>query len=72
MNHRARPASIVVLLALGAHSAWCATPQSDAAVRATAHDIFKQLIEINTIDSIGSTTVAGSSKIFTSAKRISS
>ena len=30
----------------------------DAAVRATAHDIFKQLIEINTTDSIGSTTVA--------------
>jgi len=58
MNHRARPRSIVVLLALGAQSAWCATPQSDAAVRAAAHDIFKQLIEINTTDSIGSTTVA--------------
>ncbi len=58
MNHRARPTSIVVFLALGAQTAWCATPQSDAAVRATAHDIFKQLIEINTTDSIGSTTVA--------------
>ncbi len=58
MNQRARPISIVVLLALGAQTAWSDTPQSDAAVRATAHDIFKQLIEINTTDSIGSTTVA--------------
>jgi acetylornithine deacetylase/succinyl-diaminopimelate desuccinylase-like protein len=31
---------------------------SDAAVRDMAHDIFKQLIEINTTDSVGSTTVA--------------
>jgi len=36
VNHRARPISIVVLLALGAHTAWCATPQSDAAVRGRA------------------------------------
>ncbi|MGP8096466.1 MAG: peptidase M20, partial [Steroidobacteraceae bacterium] len=48
--------SDILFLALGAQTAWCATPQSDAAVRATAHDIFKQLIEINTTDSIGSTT----------------
>ncbi len=58
MNHRARLKSIAVLLALGAPTAWCATPQNDAAVRAMAHDIFNQLIEINTTDSIGSTTVA--------------
>ncbi len=58
MIHCARLTSIVLLLALGAQSAWCATPQNDAAVRAMAHDIFKQLIEINTTDSIGSTTVA--------------
>jgi len=38
-------------------SAW-PTPQSAAVTRATAHDIFKQLIEINTTDSVGSTTVA--------------
>ena len=31
---------------------------SDAAARTMAHDIFKQLIEINTTDSVGSTTVA--------------
>ncbi len=42
----------------GAHAAWCAPLQTDAAVHETAHDIFKQLIEINTTDSIGSTTVA--------------
>jgi len=37
--------------------AWPAA-QSDQATRSMAHDIFKQLIEINTTDSIGSTTVA--------------
>src|ERR1039458_1358616 len=44
--------------ALCAHAAGAAAPQSDAVTRETAHDIFKQLIEINTTDSIGSTTVA--------------
>jgi len=59
VKHVARPKSIgVVLCALAAQSAWCASAQSDAATRKTAHDIFKQLIEINTTDSIGSTTVA--------------
>src|SRR5580698_8028069 len=33
-------------------------PSLDAASRQLAHDIFKQLIEINTTDSVGSTTVA--------------
>src|SRR5271168_5444682 len=32
--------------------------QPDAATRSLADDIFKQLIEINTTDSVGSTTVA--------------
>jgi acetylornithine deacetylase/succinyl-diaminopimelate desuccinylase-like protein len=32
--------------------------QVDAATRQLSHDIFKQLIEINTTDSVGSTTVA--------------
>jgi acetylornithine deacetylase/succinyl-diaminopimelate desuccinylase-like protein len=36
----------------------CAAPESDAVTRKNAHDIFKQLIEINTTDSVGSTTVA--------------
>jgi acetylornithine deacetylase/succinyl-diaminopimelate desuccinylase-like protein len=39
-------------------AAWPAAAQSDAVTREMAHDIFKQLIEINTTDSIGSTTVA--------------
>jgi acetylornithine deacetylase/succinyl-diaminopimelate desuccinylase-like protein len=42
-------------LMLGAHSLR-AQPQSDA--QQMAHDIFKQLIEINTTDSVGSTTEA--------------
>ena len=59
MNHRTVLKSFgVVLSALCVQTAWCASPMSDAAVRAMAHDIFKQLIEINTTDSIGSTTVA--------------
>jgi acetylornithine deacetylase/succinyl-diaminopimelate desuccinylase-like protein len=61
VNHRTVLKSFgVVLSALCVQTAWCATPMSmsDAAVRAMAHDIFKQLIEINTTDSIGSTTVA--------------
>ena len=34
------------------------TPAGDAATRALAHDIFKELIEINTTDSVGNTTLA--------------
>ena len=49
---------MILLCALGVRTAWCAAPASDAEARRTAHDIFKQLIEINTTDSIGSTTVA--------------
>jgi acetylornithine deacetylase/succinyl-diaminopimelate desuccinylase-like protein len=33
-------------------------PQSDAATRKLAHDVLQELIEINTTDSVGSTTVA--------------
>jgi acetylornithine deacetylase/succinyl-diaminopimelate desuccinylase-like protein len=44
--------------ALLAQTAAAAAGLSDAATRTLAHDIFKQLIEINTTDSIGSTTVA--------------
>jgi acetylornithine deacetylase/succinyl-diaminopimelate desuccinylase-like protein len=49
---------VAIICALGAHAAGAAASQSDAVTRDTAHDIFKQLIEINTTDSIGSTTVA--------------
>jgi acetylornithine deacetylase/succinyl-diaminopimelate desuccinylase-like protein len=36
----------------------CAADEGDAAARQNAHDIFKQLIEINTTDSVGNTTTA--------------
>jgi acetylornithine deacetylase/succinyl-diaminopimelate desuccinylase-like protein len=49
---------VLICAAVGGQTAWSAAPQSDAVTRETAHDIFKQLIEINTTDSIGSTTVA--------------
>jgi acetylornithine deacetylase/succinyl-diaminopimelate desuccinylase-like protein len=49
---------IVLVCGLCAQAAWPAASQKDAATREMAHDIFKQLIEINTTDSIGSTTVA--------------
>lgn len=58
MNHCARWKSIAIVAGmLGAGAVWGA-PMSEADVRATAHDIFKELIEINTTDSSGSTTVA--------------
>jgi acetylornithine deacetylase/succinyl-diaminopimelate desuccinylase-like protein len=47
-----------LLCALGSQVSWPAQPDSDAASQKNAHDIFKQLIEINTTDSVGSTTVA--------------
>jgi acetylornithine deacetylase/succinyl-diaminopimelate desuccinylase-like protein len=49
---------MVLLCALGVRAAWCVPPAAAAEDRKTAHDIFKQLIEINTTDSVGSTTVA--------------
>jgi acetylornithine deacetylase/succinyl-diaminopimelate desuccinylase-like protein len=59
LNHRTCLTSILAICALGAAATGSlAAPLSDAALRATAHDIFKELIEINTTDSIGSTTVA--------------
>src|SRR5258708_19019278 len=50
--------SIVVLIGSAClQQAWPATQRQEA-TRNMARDIFKQLIEINTTDSIGSTTVA--------------
>jgi acetylornithine deacetylase/succinyl-diaminopimelate desuccinylase-like protein len=48
----------VFVCASGAQASWSAAAPLDPATRAEAHDIFKQLIEINTTDSIGSTTAA--------------
>jgi acetylornithine deacetylase/succinyl-diaminopimelate desuccinylase-like protein len=50
--------SIIILCTLAVRSALPAAPTGDSANAQRAHDIFKQLIEINTTDSIGSTTVA--------------
>jgi acetylornithine deacetylase/succinyl-diaminopimelate desuccinylase-like protein len=47
-----------ILFCLGAQAASPAAAEGDAVTRKNAHDIFKQLIEINTTDSVGSTTVA--------------
>jgi acetylornithine deacetylase/succinyl-diaminopimelate desuccinylase-like protein len=48
----------IALTLLAVQAAWSAAPQGDRVTRALAHDIFKQLIEINTTDSAGSTTLA--------------
>jgi acetylornithine deacetylase/succinyl-diaminopimelate desuccinylase-like protein len=45
-------------MALCMPTSWAAAPQSDSATRSLAHDILKQLIEINTTDSVGSVTAA--------------
>jgi len=57
LKYRFRPASSIALTALLFQCA-TAAPQREDVTRAMAHDIFKQLIEINTTDSVGSTTVA--------------
>src|SRR5258708_25760118 len=50
--------SICTLLAAGAGTLSAAQAQLDPATRQLSRDIFQQLIEINTTDSVGSTTVA--------------
>ena len=58
MKYRAQHLLPILAPALCGHAAPAAASQSDAVTRETAHDIFKQLIEINTTDSIGSVTAA--------------
>jgi acetylornithine deacetylase/succinyl-diaminopimelate desuccinylase-like protein len=53
-----RAAAVLVLAMLAAWPACAQIAQIDDSTRQLSHDIFKQLIEINTTDSIGSTTVA--------------
>ena len=50
--------ALAIVWSLCVHPACAAAPESEAAARKDAHDIFKQLIEINTTDSVGSITVA--------------
>ena len=47
--------AVAIGLTLGAHSL---RAQADSSTRQMAHDIFKQLVEINTTDSVGNTTTA--------------
>jgi acetylornithine deacetylase/succinyl-diaminopimelate desuccinylase-like protein len=58
LKYRGQRCLSILAFTLCGYAASAAAPQSDAVTRATAHDIFKQLIEINTTDSIGSVTAA--------------
>ncbi len=57
MKQLACPSIGILVCILGIRAAW-GSPESPAEIHNNAHDIFKQLIEINSTDSIGSTTVA--------------
>ena len=59
LNHRhCLLAAAFTLASMSSQTTWSATSQNDQTTRKMAYDIFKQLIEINTTDSVGSTTVA--------------
>src|SRR2546430_7093342 len=47
-----------LLIAIAAPALYAAPPSLDDATRQLTHDIYKQLIEINTTDSVGNTTTA--------------
>src|SRR5271156_562927 len=51
-------AAVIALLCTVLIAPWQASAQSDEQTRKLAHDIFQQLIEINTTDSVGSVTAA--------------
>jgi acetylornithine deacetylase/succinyl-diaminopimelate desuccinylase-like protein len=57
-KHTALHSAIALTCALLTQAAGSAVPEDAAVTKKNAHDIFKQLIEINTTDSVGSTTVA--------------
>ncbi|MDP9090462.1 MAG: hypothetical protein M3O26_17190 [Pseudomonadota bacterium] len=50
--------ALAIVWSVCVHPACAAAAESEAAARKDAHDIFKQLIEINTTDSVGSVNVA--------------
>jgi len=56
--HKNMMLGFVLFLGLSVFTQALAGSQSDQATRQLAHDIFKQLIEINTTDSVGSVTAA--------------
>ena len=53
-----RPTAAALLVLLGGGAAGAAPSASDEAANKLAHEIFKQLIEINTTDSVGNVTTA--------------
>ena len=55
MRSRSLALSLAVLVSAAAAAA---PPQTDSAVNALARDVFKELIEINTTDSVGNVTAA--------------
>jgi acetylornithine deacetylase/succinyl-diaminopimelate desuccinylase-like protein len=57
-NRSAVICAFAIFSAVCVQRACAASSESEAATRNDAHDIFKQLIEINTTDSVGNTTVA--------------
>ncbi len=57
-NRRALIYALAIAWSLCLNPARAAPAESEAAARKDAHDIFKQLIEINTTDSVGSITMA--------------
>ena len=50
--------AVALCAALPAHASAAAAGPGDREANALAHDIFKQLIEINTTDSVGNVTTA--------------
>lgn len=58
MKHRTPVAAVMFMAAAFALPAAWSAPLGDQATRQLAHDIFKQLIEINTTDSVGNVSTA--------------
>jgi acetylornithine deacetylase/succinyl-diaminopimelate desuccinylase-like protein len=57
-THPAWAALLCGCAILGTSPLWSQIPQSDEPTKKLAHDVLKELIEINTTDSVGSTTLA--------------
>jgi acetylornithine deacetylase/succinyl-diaminopimelate desuccinylase-like protein len=57
-THRALAGLLYGCGMLTATTLWSEVPQSDAATQKLAHDVLRELIEINTTHSVGSTTLA--------------
>ncbi len=58
MRYYASPAALALAAGIFLAARTLSAPLSESETHSLAHDIFKQLIEINTTDSVGSTTAA--------------